>query len=282
MNTPLKAAALSVLMALAGSAMLAQQTSTTKRDPCAPLKRSDAPPGQLMHVVVGKPYSAVVEMQSTRTLEDGTRIERKGEEGHHYRDSAGRTRVEHTPLPPGRAFAQAYEGLISIEISDPVALKRYFLHPQNQAAQESDATDLAQRTVARTNSVQMRPAVPLDPDRPRLENSTEDLGTQTIDGLEVVGTKVTTTYPIGFEGNDRAFSSTRETWCSVDLQVIVLTKIDNPESGQSLIRLTNIDRTEPDPSLFQVPPDYTITPMATRTLGAPIQSDQHVVMPLPR
>jgi len=281
MHTLLKIVFLFFPIAFASGAIQAQQTPATKRDPCAPLKRSDAPPGQLVHVVVGKPYSAVMEMESTRTLEDGTRIERKGAEAHQYRDSDGRTRTEHSPIPPGPVVAQAFDGLITVMINDPVALKSYILHPHDKTAQERDAPELAQRTMATKSTMEIRPA-PLDPDRPRLEHSTEDLGTQTIDGLEVVGTKVTTTYPTGFEGNDRPFSSTRETWCSVDLRVIIVNKIDNPESGQSVIRLTNIDRSEPDPSLFQVPLDYTITPMATRTLGAPIQSDQHVVMPLPR
>jgi hypothetical protein len=50
-----------------------------------------------------------------------------------------------------------------------------------------------------------------------------------------------------------------ETWRSPELQTTLLLKISDPRSGETTIRLTDISRSEPDPSLFQVPAGYEIT-----------------------
>jgi hypothetical protein len=49
-----------------------------------------------------------------------------------------------------------------------------------------------------------------------------------------------------------------ERWYSQELQTVVLTKNSDPRMGETTYRLTNINRSEPDPSLFQVPADYTV------------------------
>lgn len=49
-----------------------------------------------------------------------------------------------------------------------------------------------------------------------------------------------------------------EQWFSDELQVLVMTKHNDPRSGESIYRLRNVLRGEPDPSLFMVPGDYTL------------------------
>ena len=49
-----------------------------------------------------------------------------------------------------------------------------------------------------------------------------------------------------------------KTWESPDLHIMILTKTDDPRSGENTMRVTQLDRAEPDPSLFQVPADFTI------------------------
>jgi hypothetical protein len=88
--------------------------------------------------------------------------------------------------------------------------------------------------------------------------TTESLGTQTIDGVLVEGTRTTVTYPIGMMGNDKEFSSTSEAWTSPELKLMVLTKSNDPRSGENTFRINNLSRTPPDAKLFQVPADYTI------------------------
>jgi hypothetical protein len=86
----------------------------------------------------------------------------------------------------------------------------------------------------------------------------ETLDPRVIEGVQANGHRVTTTVPAGAIGNDQPITIVSEEWVSPDLNVLVLTQHSDPRSGESTYRLVNILRVEPDPSLFQVPSDYTI------------------------
>jgi hypothetical protein len=49
-----------------------------------------------------------------------------------------------------------------------------------------------------------------------------------------------------------------EVWTSAELHLEVLAKTTSARNGETVRRLTNINRAEPDPSLFQPPADYAI------------------------
>jgi hypothetical protein len=89
----------------------------------------------------------------------------------------------------------------------------------------------------------------------RVETS---LGTQEIEGIQAQGTRTTETIPAGKIGNEKPIVITTERWYSPDLQVDVLVKHNDPRMGEVVYQLTNVSREEPDPSLFQVPADYTV------------------------
>jgi hypothetical protein len=72
------------------------------------------------------------------------------------------------------------------------------------------------------------------------------------------GTRVTHTIPAGTIGNSQALETVRETWMADDLKVPVMTKVTDPRMGTMTTELTNINRSQPDPSLFQVPSDYAV------------------------
>ena len=68
-----------------------------------------------------------------------------------------------------------------------------------------------------------------------------------------------TNEPAGSQiGNDRPIVHVQEVWTSPDLHVTVLTKTSDPRSGESTIRLQNIDRSEPDAAFFRAPADYQV------------------------
>lgn len=95
--------------------------------------------------------------------------------------------------------------------------------------------------------------------RVTLSNSnTESLGKQMIEGVEAEGKRTVTTIPVGAIGNERAIEIVSESWYSPELQTTVMSKRSDPTSGETMFRLTNIRRGEPDASLFQVPSDYTV------------------------
>jgi len=95
-------------------------------------------------------------------------------------------------------------------------------------------------------------------DRARPETANEKLGSQMMEGVMVQGYRSTTTWPVGAQGNDRPIVSTHESWISEELKTDVLTKVSDPRFGETTFKLTKIERTEPDPAQFQIPPDYTI------------------------
>lgn len=85
----------------------------------------------------------------------------------------------------------------------------------------------------------------------------ESLGTQMIEGVRAEGTRTTFTIPAGAIGNDLPIQVVSERWYSPELQTVVMTKHSDPRMGDTVYRLTNINRNEPAPSLFQAPADYT-------------------------
>jgi hypothetical protein len=87
---------------------------------------------------------------------------------------------------------------------------------------------------------------------------TESLGTQNIEGVSAEGTRTTITIPAGEIGNEQPINIVIESWFSPELKVQVLRKHNDPRNGEMIYRLTNINRTEPDHSLFEVPADYTV------------------------
>jgi hypothetical protein len=87
---------------------------------------------------------------------------------------------------------------------------------------------------------------------------TESLGKQAIEGLVCDGTREIHTIPAGEVGNDRPIETVTERWYSPELQVMVMSRTNDPMSGETVYRLTNVRRAEPDKSLFQVPPGYTV------------------------
>lgn len=85
------------------------------------------------------------------------------------------------------------------------------------------------------------------------EVKSDSLGIKTIEGTLVTGTKSTNTIPAGKIGNDKDIVITRETWYSPDLKLVLQSSQDDPRFGQTTYSLNNIQRSEPDPTLFQIP-----------------------------
>jgi hypothetical protein len=96
--------------------------------------------------------------------------------------------------------------------------------------------------------------------------STEDLGSQTMEGVLVTGTRTTRTIPAGEIGNERPINIVIEVWTSPELQTVVMSKRTDPRMGEQTFRLTNIVRTEPDASLFAVPADFKVLDAPQRVI----------------
>ena len=86
----------------------------------------------------------------------------------------------------------------------------------------------------------------------------EDLGTQDIDGIVAQGSRETTTIEAGAIGNEKPLTITSEHWFSPDLQMEVKSTREDPRIGKTTFKVGNLNRAEPDASLFQIPADYTV------------------------
>jgi hypothetical protein len=181
------------------------------------------------------------------------------------RDTQGRVRIErvggefqHENGPEAGTKVQEH----TITICDPVAETLTRINTMN-----ATATIIRSRPSAPRSS-DLQPATKrtfcssrLLSDHAREHLQVEDLGTQTIEGIEARGERITLPMLAATSGEESlSGASTTERWCSDSLSALVLTINANSKTGRkSTIAMQKIERTEPDPALFQIPPDYAVT-----------------------
>jgi hypothetical protein len=219
------------------------------------------PPGMGFHIdrfemgfrgrtVTGSPFSAQSSTETVQTLADGNRIDRTNT-GMMYRDSQGRTRLEENFKHFGPMPASGTAGPM-VFINDPVAGMDYILNPNSKTAQEfTRPTPKGGRAQGGNGRGQFTPR-----NNPNVTTQTE---TQSLEGLTVQYTRVTRTIPAGQIGNANPIQTIFERWYSPGLQMVIKSVDTNPEFGTTTFQLTNINRSEPDASFFQVPSDYTVS-----------------------
>ncbi len=259
-------------------------------------------------VVKGAPYSATTTTERVQTLTDGNQIIRKNE-SKLYRDSTGRTRTEQTLETIGKWTAEgAAQQLIAI--NDPVAGWSVSLDPRartahknvyalqkpatvewhegfkvngrvvTQAEFEALKEKMGTKPLAGEAPPQIIPSKESKPWELQVgisgdpRRKVENLGKQVIEGVEVVGTRSTYTIPAGEIGNTLPIEVVEETWYSPELQLMVLTKSRDPRSGETSYRLTNLNRSEPDHALFEIPADYTVTKNPFPARPKPIREEE--------
>jgi hypothetical protein len=196
--------------------------------------------------VTGAPYSATRTIQTNRVLANGNQISRT-DTSQVYRDSQGRTRTERTITPSASSGKQPFT---EVTITDPVAGFRYVLNSSTTTAIQMPLP--APRT-SNSSGTQRQPL-----QINGAQESTVDLGTQTINGVTATGTQLTETIPAGAIGNSQPIVIVRTTWTSTALKVPVQIKSSDPRFGTTNMELTNIQQSEPAASLFTVPSGYTV------------------------
>jgi len=253
-------------------------------------------------VVTGVPYSAEAMTEAVQVLADGNRIVRRNST-RLARDSQGRTRQEYSFTPPGLgeppqvtmiAISDPTTG-VSYTLHPDARTADKITLPEIMTFEASDGAGTVMIKAGRGQAGELAEAgthvfihkqpgpggpaiaaaIPVPaPHVARFKmamahggedaGTTEPLGKQVIEGLEAEGKRTTITIPAGQIGNEQPIVITSEQWYSPELQTIVYSKRDDPMAGTTIYRLTNIVRAEPDPALFQVPPDYTVESPETK------------------
>jgi hypothetical protein len=204
-------------------------------------------------VVTGAPFSAVAVSESTQTLADGNRIIRKTQTNL-FRDSQGRLRKEVTIS----GFASSGQPKSFAVISDPVAGTNFVLHPETKVAEKMGVHGGRGMRGPGKDALSGKWQAREQQEIASGNLKKEDLGTEMVAGVSAQWTRMTRTIPAGQMGNEKPILIVHETWFSNDLQMVVKSKRTNPWIGEVTYRLTNIQRTEPAPSLFAVPSDFTV------------------------
>jgi len=96
----------------------------------------------------------------------------------------------------------------------------------------------------------------------------EDLGTQTIQGLQVRGARTVSSPKPAYRDKQSGSTLIQEDWCSDELAAVLLNDTsvlrDSKIVNGSHSSLSNLARSEPDAALFQIPPGYTVS---EKTMG---------------
>jgi hypothetical protein len=195
-------------------------------------------------------FQAIVESHDVYQV-GGTRIERNSQ-GAMYRDGQGRTRIETTIDYNGGSFKV-------ITIKDPVAKVAYVLNEKDKTAKKFDLTKI-ENTAQEVLQQQGLAGKGYSPNIQAQEQ--EYLGTRVIDGYVTEGKRIVVRLAEHPPLN-RPIVMTIETWTARQLDVPVLTHTMSSAGSDKTSRLKNIQfNVQPDPGLFQVPPDYTVIMMS--------------------
>jgi len=181
------------------------------------------------------PFSAVVNTESIRQLANGTSITLKNHRAI-ARDRAGRIFQERRLLVPEDG---KHESVVTqIEISDPVAHELFICVPKEQVCQVEDFDASAFQA----------PKTAASHGGPNLQ----DLGKQSVGGVETIGTRETVVLEAGKIGNDSPIEVQREYWYSPQLGVNLISRLPDPRVGIQNFEVSEIVLTDPDAKLFRV------------------------------
>lgn len=196
-------------------------------------------------VVTGAPFCGQVTSDFTQTFADGNQIHRQTITNE-CRDSQGR-KYSQMNLPA--VVSGSGDSPRAITISDPVAGVDYMLDPKHKTYRKFVVPSPKS---SGGNPPQFKGGNP-NP------GTVSDLGYQTIGGLSCKGTRTTRTLPAHSGlGNEQPLTVTTERWYSPDLSIDIQTQTVDPSRGNTSTTVSNINRNEPDASLFQVPAGYTL------------------------
>lgn len=198
--------------------------------------------------VTGEPYTAVRTIAHVQTLANGTTISHTATVNE-ARDSEGRTYSATTEDRDGHTF-------VSYRVVDPVAGTVTSWTSNSKKAMVMNLPDRSQssRWGRGQANAAGHPAFRRNGAKPTVQS----LGSQTVNGVVADGTLTTFVIPAGREGNNEPLTITRQTWRSTDLQLVVQSVDTDPRSGTTTMNVSNIQRGEPQASLFQPPAGYSV------------------------
>ena len=226
-------------------------------------------------------YAVVFKTTEVQTLADGTTITRVSGDAQ-ARDSEGRWMTSQTSNPT----ADGRPGVTFGNVNDPVAGARMSWNSQTHQAivmqfPSGDEHYGCWRSDDGHEGVDYGPVRPritgagvgagsaggppmplmlpaISPAMQPVKQKTEDLGTTSIMGVEVHGTRTTWTTPEGQVGNEPPLVVYNETWIAPSLGIALREVSDDPRTGKTTREVVSLELGEPDMANFQPPGGYTV------------------------
>ncbi|HEX3436508.1 MAG TPA: hypothetical protein VHT24_07035 [Pseudacidobacterium sp.] len=194
--------------------------------------------------IANAPFSATVTAEWTRKLEDGGTITISNHRKV-ARDSSGRIFQERRYLMPnGDTKATP---ISELDFADPTLHELYICFPSIRACQLHNYYAPAE--------FHLMPAGELPDHKGTLAR--EDLGKNTLEGVEVVGTRETMTWNTNAMGNSQPLAVTKEFWYSQQLGINLLVKRVDPRHGTQIFSVSDLKPGPPAPAVFQLPQGYS-------------------------
>jgi hypothetical protein len=191
------------------------------------------------------PFTATVTAGWTRSLEDGGTLTIQNHRKV-ARDSSGRVFQERRWLVPN---GDTKESPISeLDFGDPNLHELYICFPQQRVCRLHTYNAVTEFSLQQPGE--------LPGGQGKLTR--EDLGKNTLEGLEVVGTRETMTFDANTFGNNRPLTVTKEFWYSQQLGINLMVKRVDPRHGTQIFSVSEIKRVAPAPTTFQLPQGYAI------------------------
>jgi hypothetical protein len=205
-------------------------------------------PGVFITPIPNAPFSGTVQILSKEPLPDGTTRTRQTV-NYIARNSAGviynETRLLVTP-----GF-QGEPRVLSFHIYDPETRLSTFFNPATHIARQ---ILLREAPKASVNSTPETFVGGLSADR----IVSQELGTQTVAGLLLHGTRKQRIVPAAISGTGHGITITDDYWYSEELRVYLVLRHDDPRTGEQTVGIIDVQRGEPNSAKFQIPSDYKL------------------------
>jgi hypothetical protein len=199
--------------------------------------------------IVDAPFSLTLDTEWTRPLGTGgtfTVVNTR----HIMRDTSGRIYEERWYLVPKNGKAKS--SMNYIQIADPnkhtlynceIAEKKCYLLTYN-----GSTTAVYKPPIGASGSL----------DNGAGYRNHEDLGHNTIAGVDTVGYRDTITINPGVAGNDSPMITLREFWFSPPLGINLLSRYESPAVGKELFTVREINTAPPEPQYFSLPEGFDV------------------------
>jgi hypothetical protein len=202
-----------------------------------------------MKCVTGKPYSLASKTSTSTRLADGTWTTTVLEQ-RKMRDSEGRERTETTNGSGGSPVVSltdpAAQTIVTLFRFNKTAILTHISLPKPPTPEQE-----ARLAEIRAKAAEYRAAHP--------SGDETDIPPRTIAGVSAEGKRRIITLHAATLSNGDPVRVVEETWTSPDLGIPLASTSDDPRGQKIAMTVTDLQRAEPDPSLFKIPADYQVT-----------------------